>query len=41
MFKAKVERVNTLVAADGKKRAYIKFSEKTPAMDIATRLGLL
>jgi len=41
MFKAKVVKVNTLVAPDGKKRAYVKFSDETPAIDIATQLGLM
>lgn len=41
LFKAKVVKVNTFVAMDGKKRAYIKFSEETPAIDIATELGLM
>ena len=41
MFKAKVEKVNTLIAPDGKKRAYVKFSDETPAIDIATQLGLM
>ena len=41
MFKAKVDKVNTLIGPDGKKRAYIKFSAETPAIDIATQLGLM
>ena len=41
MFKAKVEKVNLLVDIDGKKRAYVKFSAETPAIDIATKLGLM
>jgi ribosomal protein uL23 len=41
MFKAKVKKVNTFIAKDGKKRAYIKFSDETPAIDIATQLGLM
>lgn len=41
VFKAKVVRVNTFVAPDGTKRAYIKFSDETPAIDIATNLGLM
>lgn len=39
-FKAKVTKVNTL--RKGKyKIAYIKLSADTPAIDIATRLGLM
>jgi|SRR3989344_4932161 len=41
MFKAKVKKVRTFISPDGKKRAYIKFSDETPAIDIATRLGLM
>lgn len=41
MFKAKIVDVNTFVSADGKKKAYIKFSDETPAIDIATQLGLM
>lgn len=41
VFKVKVEKVNTLIGPDGKKRAYIKLSPETPAIDLATKLGLL
>ncbi|MBI4143352.1 50S ribosomal protein L23 [Candidatus Woesearchaeota archaeon] len=41
MFKVKIEKVNTFVDTDGEKRAYIKFSSKNPAIDIATQLGLM
>lgn len=40
-FKAKVDSVRTLISAKGKKRAYVKFSAETPAIDIATNLGLM
>ena len=40
MFKAKVESVNTLILKSHK-RAYVKFSKETPAIDIATNLGLM
>ncbi len=39
MLKAKVVKVNTFNAPNGEKRAYIQFS--TPAIDIATKLGLM
>lgn len=39
-FNAKVVGVNTLIK-DGKKRAYVTFSMETPAIDIATNLGLM
>ena len=41
MFKVEVESVNTFVSAEGEKRAYIKFSAKNPAIDIATKMGLM
>ena len=41
IFKAKVVKVNTLINMDGKKRAYVKFSDETPANDIATNMGLM
>ena len=41
MFQVEVKNVNTLVNQDGEKRAYIKFSAKNPAIDIATRMGLI
>ncbi len=41
MFTAKVLKINTQVDTKGRKRAYIKFSEETPALDIATKLGLM
>jgi ribosomal protein L23 len=40
MFKAKVENIKTYVQG-GKKRAYVKFSNANPAIDIATQLGLM
>ncbi len=40
-FKAKVVKVNTRIGSDAKKRAYVKFSNDTPAIDIATKLGLI
>ena len=41
LFKVKVTKVNTLVNPRGEKRAYITFSPETPAIDIATQLGLM
>lgn len=40
-FKAKVDKVNIFVSRNGEKRAYIKFSAESPAIDIATQLGLM
>lgn len=41
VFKAKVKDVNTFISAKGEKRAYVQFSDETPAIDIATQLGLM
>lgn len=40
MLSAKVLRVNT-AKTKGIKKAYITFSPETPAIDIATKLGLM
>jgi len=40
-FNVKVEQVRTLNDFKGRKKAYIKFSSETPAIDLATRLGLM
>ncbi len=41
LFKAKVVSINTVISPKGDKKAYIKFSDDTPAIDIATNLGLV
>lgn len=41
MFKVKVVKVNTYITLEGEKRAYIKLSPETPAMDVITKLGLM
>ena len=41
LLNAKVIDVNTHNGPDGKKRAIVRFSNATPAIDIATRLGLM
>lgn len=41
LFKVKVLKVNTYIGPDAKKRAYVKLSEETPAIDVATQLGLM
>lgn len=40
LFKAKVVDVNTH-HINGQKRAYVRFAQETPAIDIATSLGLM
>lgn len=41
VFKVKVEKVNTLITPGGEKRAYVRFAMDTPAIDIATNMGLM
>ena len=41
MFKVEVDSVNSFISAEGEKRAYVKFSAKNPAIDIATNMGLM
>ncbi len=41
VFKVKVVSVQTRVGPDAKKRAYVRFAADTPAIDIATKLGLM
>jgi large subunit ribosomal protein L23 len=40
-FKVKVKNVSTQIDPKGRKKAYIRFSEETPAIDVATKLGLM
>ena len=39
--KIKITKINTLVTNDGKKKVYVTLSAQTPAIDIATELGLI
>lgn len=41
LFKAKVVSVNTMISLADTKKAFIKFKPETPAIDIATNLGLM
>lgn len=41
MFKVKVLKVNTYITPNGEKRAYVRLSPETPAIDIVTQLGLM
>ncbi len=38
---AKIVDVKTMMDRKGRKKAYIQFSDETPAIDIATKLGLM
>jgi large subunit ribosomal protein L23 len=40
MFSVKVDKVRTLLRGN-KKYAYVRFSKETPAVDIATKLGMI
>ncbi len=40
-FKVKIVKLNTVVTQNGEKRAYAKFSAETPAIDIATQMGIM
>ncbi|MCF7871809.1 50S ribosomal protein L23 [Candidatus Woesearchaeota archaeon] len=40
-FDVKITDVKTLMDTKGRKKAYVKFSMETPAIDIATKLGLM
>ncbi len=41
LFKAKVEKVNTMIGLNNQKKAFVKFKPETMAIDIATNLGLM
>ena len=41
LYKVSVDHVKTFNTSKNQKRAYIKFSDKNPAIDIATQLGLM
>ncbi|MBW2993409.1 50S ribosomal protein L23 [Candidatus Woesearchaeota archaeon] len=41
VFKVKVVKVNAFNTNRGEKRAYVKLHPETPAIDIATELGLM
>jgi len=41
LYKVKISRVNTAIDTKNRKKAYIKFSDETSAMDLATQLGLM
>lgn len=40
LFKVKVERIRTLIKGN-KKYAYVKLNKDNPAIDLATKLGLM
>ena len=40
-FKVKIVDVHILITPKGAKKAYIRLSPETPALDVATQLGLI
>ena len=41
IYKVKIIQINSYITPKGEKRVYVKFSQETPAIDIATQLGLI
>jgi len=41
MLDCDVTNVNTMITPQGKKKAYVQFHEDTPAIEIATNLGIM
>lgn len=41
LYKVKVMAVRTTIDTKNRKKAYVRFSEDTPAIDLATQLGLM
>lgn len=41
LFKIKIIKITTLITPQGLKKVYIKLPKETPAIDIATQLGLM
>jgi ribosomal protein uL23 len=41
LFKIKVLNIRTLIDRNGNKKAFVKLSDETPALDVATKLGLM
>ena len=40
-FKVKVDKLNTMIDKDGKKRAIVKLTMDSLAIDVATNLGIM
>ncbi|MBR9677631.1 50S ribosomal protein L23 [Candidatus Woesearchaeota archaeon] len=41
IYNVKVIKVTTMIGPDSKKKAFIKFDNKNPAIDLATNLGMM
>jgi len=40
LYEVKVEKVNTVILPDGRKKAYVRLSPESNAADVATRLNI-
>jgi len=40
-YDVKIIKINTLISNHGKKKAYIKLDAEFPAIDLATKLGMM
>ena len=41
LYGIKIKSVTTYITSKGKKRAFIRFADDSPAIDLATKLGLM
>lgn len=41
LFKVEVEKINTMITREGKKKAFIKLKPKYDAADVAVKLGMI
>jgi len=41
VFKVKVEKINTMITREGKKKAFIKLKKEFSATDVAVKLGMI
>ena len=41
LYKIKITKVNTQITPRGTKKAYVTLTKDTPAIDVATQLGLI
>ncbi len=41
LYEVEVEKVNTCITPDGRKKAYVKLTPDSKAADLAARLGIL
>ena len=41
IFKVKVDKINTMITREGKKKAFIKLKKEYSAADVAVKLGMI